>query len=365
MNDEPHLSLAAALDRLPNGFPRTESGVEILLLQKLVSADEAALASLLGRESAPAEAIAERAGRPAAEIRRRLMDLVRKGLVWIGKDDRGLVFRLAPFIVGIYEAQAESIDHELAHLIEDYMEQGGAKGIMGPLPSLHRVVPASGSVKSEWILPYDEVKGLLVEARAFSVRDCICRKEQELLGTRECSTPMHNCLSFSSTPRAARPGDISRQEALAILDQAEEAALVHTVSNVLAGVSYVCNCCGCCCGILRGITRYGLEHSVAAANYRASVDPHTCTGCEICVERCQMKAIAMRDGVAVVDTRRCIGCGLCVTGCAGSAATLVRKPEEQIVHPPEDFASWERARLANRGLPESGGEPRRAVPRPD
>jgi ferredoxin len=252
--------------------------------------------------------------------------------------------------VGIYEAQAEGLDHELAHLFEDYLEQGGAKGIMGPLPSLHRVVPSHGSVKSEWILPYDDVRALILGAKAFTARDCICRKEQVLVGERACSFDLHNCLSFSPAPRASGPGDVSQEEALAILDQAEKAGLVHTVSNVLAGVSYVCNCCGCCCGILRGITEYGLEHSVAAANYRASVDSAACTGCEVCVERCQVKAISVRDGIAVVDARKCIGCGLCVTGCAPEAASLARKPESETVHPPADYGAWEQERLRNRGL---------------
>jgi electron transport complex protein RnfB len=349
MRDAYH-SLAAALDRLPNGYPRTESGIELLILQKLFSPEEAALASLLTGEMQPMQAIASRLGAPEAETRRRLLDLARKGAARPGKDSRGLLFRLEPFVVGIYEAQAETIDHELAHLFEDYMDQGGAKGIMRPLPSLHRVVPTRGSVKTELILPYDDVKALFVEAKAFSVRDCICRKEQELLGKRECSAPMHNCLSFSPLPRSSRPGDISREEALSILDKAEEAALVHTVSNVMAGVSYVCNCCGCCCAILRGITEYGLQHSVAAANYRASVDADACTGCGICVDRCQVGAILLRDSLAAVDTDRCIGCGLCVTGCRDEAVTLVRVGKAQIVHPPADFAAWEQARLRNRGL---------------
>jgi NAD-dependent dihydropyrimidine dehydrogenase PreA subunit len=242
------------------------------------------------------------------------------------------------------------MDHELAHLFEDYMAQGGAKGIMGPLPSLHRVVPAHGSVKSEWILPYDEVRALLLEAKAFAVRDCICRKEQHLLGKRSCSFPLRSCLTMALTARPARPEDISKEEAVAILDQMEEVGLVHTVINVLAGASYVCNCCGCCCGILRGITEYGLDHSVAAANYLAAVDPDTCTGCGTCLDRCQVGAMSLLEKTALADPKRCIGCGLCVTGCPAEAVTLRRKPDQQIVHPPADFGAWERERLRNRQI---------------
>jgi NAD-dependent dihydropyrimidine dehydrogenase PreA subunit len=317
-------------------------------LKKIFSAEEAALACRLGRELESGDAIAARAGVSPREARHLLMRMAKRGLVWAGRSEEGPSFRLAPFVVGIYEAQLESMDHELAHLFEEYMAQGGAKGIMGPLPSLHRVVPAHRSVKSEWILPYDEVRALLLEAKAFSVRDCICRKERDLLGKRSCSFPLRNCLTMSLAARPARPEDITQEEAVDILEHTEEVGLVHTVSNVLAGVSYVCNCCGCCCGILRGITEYGLEHSVAAANYLASVDAEACTGCGACQERCQVGAMSQPEQIAAVDVNRCIGCGLCVTGCPEKAVTLKRKPEEQLVHPPADFAAWERERLRNR-----------------
>jgi len=122
------------------------------------------------------------------------------------------------------------------------------------------------------------------------------------------------------------------------------------VSNVAEGVFYVCNCCGCCCGILRGITEFGIEKSVAAANYYSMIDPSKCLGCGTCIKRCHMHAISARDEVSVVDRAKCIGCGLCVTGCPASVARLERKAEENIIHPPKDFAGWEHERLVNRGL---------------
>jgi electron transport complex protein RnfB len=349
MSADAYERLAAALDRLPNGFPRTPAGTEIRILQKILSPEEAALAGRLGGEMEPLEQIAARLGLPAAETRDRLMDLVRKGAVWFDKEGGRPRFRLAPFVVGFYEAQLHNLDHELAHLVEHYMLDGGAQGIMGPEPALHRVMPTQGTVKSEWILPYDDVRALLLEAKSFAVRDCICRVQQDLLG-KPCRFPTRICLNFSSMARLPRPGDLTQEEALALLDQSEEAGLVHTVSNVMQGVGYICNCCSCCCGILRGITDYGLPNSVAAANYYAVIEAGACQGCETCVERCQVHAIAMQDGVAVVERARCIGCGLCVSGCPDAVPRLVRRPEAEIVHPPADFAAWEQARLWNRGL---------------
>jgi len=342
--------LADALDKLPNGFPRTPSRVEIKILKKIFSPEEAALASQLTGSFEPLDGIAKRNGLPVGQTRKHLLNLVRRGMLWLDTGNGKPRLRLAPFIVGIYEAQLELMDHELAHLVEDYMAHGGAQGIMQPQPALHRVIPTQGSMKTESVLPYDDVRAILRSAKSFQLRDCICRAEQDALGSRKCDFPLNMCLSFSDAQSSAGPGEISREEALAILEKSEQVGLVHTVSNVMQGMGYVCNCCGCCCAILRSINELGIENSVAYANYFAVIDPEICAGCGDCIQRCQVHAISAGDGVSVVDRVRCIGCGLCVSGCTNQAARLERKPEADIIHPPVDFAAWERARLHNRGL---------------
>ncbi len=350
--DDSYSRLAAALDALPNGFPRTPGGKEIRILEKIFSPEEALLASrLTGQMELPAT-IASRAGLPAEQVTAQLKTLAKRGMVWLDLDrqSRSWRFRLAPFVVGMYEASLELMDHELAHLVEDYMAEGGAEGIMRPEPALHRVVPARRALPSEWVLPYEDVLQILDQARSFSVRDCICRVQQDHLGERQCDFPTHNCLTFSGFGRPPGPKDISKAEALALLEECEEIGLVHTVSNVVKDLHYVCNCCGCCCGILRGVTQRGIQNSVARATYLAEVDAERCTGCGVCLKRCQVGAMAEVDGVAVVDPERCIGCGLCVTGCSTGAATLQKRPDWETIHPPETFADWEHQRLHHRGL---------------
>lgn len=349
MSDPVYEQLAEALDRLPNGFPRTPSNVETQILKKIFSLAEASLASQLGGSTEPVDAIAKRVGLSTEETEAKLMALAKRGLVWFDRKGGKSSFRLAPFIVGIYEAQGENMDHELAHLVEEYLANGGAEGIMKPQPALHRVIPAQKAVKSEWILPYDDVKAVLLNSKTFRLQDCICRKQQDHIG-RKCDFPVRSCLSFSSNKRPPNPLDISKDEALDFLDRAEEIGLVHTVSNVMKGIGYVCNCCGCCCGILRGITDWGIENSVAYANYYAVINRDGCVNCGICRKRCQVHAISEQDGVSVVDLKKCIGCGLCASGCPNDVAQLKRKPDSEIVNPPADFAAWEHERLHNRGL---------------
>ena len=350
MNADVYAQLARALDRLPGGFPQTESRVELQILRKIFSPKEALVASNMTGNSEAVDVIAERASLPIEEIEERLKGMLGRDIIW-GSEREGIrKFRLAPFIVGIYESQWNVTDHELFHLFERYWNEGGAVGIMRYEPALHRVVPAQRALKSEIILPYDDVKQLILQAKSFELRDCICRKQQDMLGSRKCDFPLRNCLNFSVRERPMGPYGTTQDEALRVLAQAEEVGLVHTVSNVATGVHYVCNCCGCCCAILRGITQFGIEHSVARANYFAVVDPEECAGCGTCEDRCQVAACSVEDDVSVIDLAKCIGCGLCVTGCPNEAVKLNLRPDAEIINPPENYKVWEQERLRSRGL---------------
>ena len=350
VTDEWFERLAEALNRLPNSFPRTKSNIEILLLKKIFLPEEANLAGQLTGTMEPAAAISKRVGLTVDEVSNRLNAMLERGFVW-GDSNKG-VYRLAPFIVGIYESQLARMDHELAHLVEEYFHQGGAD-IMRPQPAIHRVIPSQSAVKSEWILPYDKLRELLMSCNTFRVNNCICRTQQDLEGTRKCKFPLNVELIFYRGEESSDPPAtpfVSKERALQILEETETIGLVHTVRNVAQGIFYVCNCCGCCCGILRGINEFGIANSVAAANYYSVIDPEKCIGCGTCIERCQMHAITSEKDISVVNRAKCIGCGLCVTGCEARVARLELKPEDQRIEPPKDYDTWEHDRLINRGM---------------
>jgi len=351
--------LAEALGKLPNGFARTPSNVEVLILEKMYTESEASLASLLTEELEAADVIAKRAGLSVKETRHQLLGMVEKHLIWLDTCEFNIdydydklvnmenpLFRLPPFLIGLLENHMDTHgDHEFVHLFEAYMADGGAAGIMKPSPAIHRVIPSQDTVKREWVLPYDDVKNILLNAKKFHVYDCTCRSIRDHVG-RACDFPLQNCLYFSSIDHAHDDDpdyhEVTREDALKILNESETLGLVHTVSNVMKGIGYLCNCCGCCCTILRGINEWGIENSVAAANYYSVIDDDGCTQCGMCAERCQVNAIIDdNESVPVIDLSKCIGCGLCVSGCPVESVSLVRKPEADIIHPPEDFREWE------------------------
>lgn len=45
------------------------------------------------------------------------------------------------------------------------------------------------------------------------------------------------------------------------------------------------------------------------------VDADACIGCKICVRKCPVSAITMKDGKAVIHSTKCISCGICADKC--------------------------------------------------
>jgi Na+-translocating ferredoxin:NAD+ oxidoreductase RNF subunit RnfB len=344
--------LAQTLDSLPNGFPSVGDGSELRLLEKLFTPAEAELAARLTPDLETVEAIAARTGRATGDLRRQLKEMARRGLIETGRAEGGLGFGLMPFVVGIYEMQVSSIDTELAALVEEYFQRAFGEALKAA-PQFHRVIPVGESIRSGIeIRPHESVAALLDASQAWGVLDCICRKQKALIG-QACSHPVDVCMALGDVPgmfdNSTTVRALSQEEAQATLERAAAAGLVHTVSNRQRGVHYICSCCTCSCGILRGIAQLGLANVVARSAFVNTVEEALCNACGNCLPYCQFEALYM-DLAVRVEAARCVGCGVCVPACPTGALTLERRPEEEILPIPETHADWSAKRAAARGL---------------
>jgi electron transport complex protein RnfB len=350
---DPYKHLAEQLDKLPNGFPATEDGAELKLLARLFTPEEANVASQLLKKLESAAQIATRLGLDYESTRSLLKGMARKGLIKAGKTDDGLGYGLLPFVVGIYENQTgSSLDAELARLFEDYYQRAFTK-ILAVQPALHRVIPVGESIKMDMeVAPFESAVGIIEHAQSWGVLDCICRKQTALIG-KPCKHPVDVCMSMSDTPDAFTNSTeikaLTKEEAYAVLRRADQAGLVHTVSNNQQGNWYICNCCTCSCGILRGMAELGIANVVASSAFINTVDETLCNTCSLCVESCQFDALKV-DDIAVVNNTHCVGCGVCVNTCPEHALALVRRPESEIKPVPISFKDWERQRAEERGI---------------
>lgn len=341
MTPEVYRRLAQYLDDLPGGFPATESGVELRLLQHLFTPEEAELTLHLTLIPEEAPVIALRAQLPAEEVAERLAEMERKGLIFsLHRPGKPPQYAGSQFVVGIYEYQVGKLDADLVRDFEEYLPVLNQPEVWKKGPQL-RTVPVGESLDVQLdVLPYERAEALIGNHTRFSVAPCICRQEQAILG-HECSKPRETCLSFGiAADYYTRNGlgrSISREEVLGILKQAEEAGLVLQPGNAREAL-FMCTCCGCCCGVLRSLKRHPKPASVVSTPFYAAVDPGLCDGCGTCTDRCQMEAIGPGDDLlATVNLDRCIGCGLCVTKCPTGAVHLVRKPDAEQSYVPKDI----------------------------
>ena len=357
MTDAIYRRLATRVNEIPNGFPATESGVELRLLAKMFTPDEAALASVMRLTSEPADGIALRADVDEKVAFGHLQAMAVKGLIMRRTSEDGVAFSLKPFIVGFYEAWLPRMDEEYAALFEAYFQETRA-GILRDGPSVHRVIPVEVAIPFEVEnFPYERATAMLDRAKSWGVRDCICRVQKRLIG-EACDHPVENCLILAPVENAfegsqdIRP--LTKEEALVVLREAEEAGLIHSSGNYRRGNSYICNCCTCSCGVMRGIAEFGIQTAVARSAFRAVVETGTCVGCGNCLDRCQFRALSVQDGVAHIDPDVCAGCGLCVTTCPVEALHLERRPEDETSKPPATLLHWMKERAEVRGITMDG-----------
>lgn len=355
MSDDVYRRLARRLDEIPNGFAPTESGAEFRLLEKLYTPEEAGLAcamSLMTPES-PGE-IARRVGEDAATVASRLREMSGKGLIRSSKGESGRTYSLIPFVVGIYENQLLRMDEEMAALFERYIvdSRGGSTADGGT--SVHRVIPVEQSVPLDLeIFPYERASELLDRASSWGVRDCICRVQQHLIG-KGCDHTVENCLILSPRPGAFDKSEatrtISRDEAHLILSRAADEGLVHSTMNQQNNVFYICNCCTCCCGVMRGVAEFGVPTAVSRSDFRVTIAEERCTGCGACIRRCQFGALSKDGDLCVVDYASCVGCGVCVAACQVDAMMMERRPVGEVEPPPDNFGEWMAVRARERDI---------------
>ena len=355
MADTIYKKLSAVLDTLPNGFPSTVSGVEIKLLKRIFTPDQAEMFCNMRLTFETAEEIARRTGRPSEGLAERLTTMSEAGQLFMLKLGDAVYFKMLPWVFGIYEFQARRMDKAFAELSEEYAPIY-SREFFSKMPQLMQVLPIEKQIEAkEEALPYERISSIIEQGQSFLVNDCICKKEQGLLG-KPCDRPLQVCLAIAPIPgifdNSPAGRVISRDEAYELLKMTEEKGLVHLTSNVQYGSFYICNCCKCCCGVLSAINNLGMPAAeVVNAHYYAEIDPDKCVGCGLCrEERCQVGAIEAGEDVYRIIRERCIGCGLCATSCPAEAVRLIHKDRDILAPPPLTEEKWFEERCKNRGV---------------
>ena len=195
------------LDRMPVGFPATASGVELRILARLFSPEDARLALELSAIAEPPSTIHRRVrARYSLEALRGALDSMA---------ERGLILRVGrrqprygklPFVVGIYEQQLSRLSAELEADVLEYFREGFAEGLHTTKTTQMRTVPVNIAIDVERdVTTYDDIREYVRSSPGpFAVMECICRLGKSLVGQACTQTTRHEtCLTSARPPGAS------------------------------------------------------------------------------------------------------------------------------------------------------------------
>jgi Pyruvate/2-oxoacid:ferredoxin oxidoreductase delta subunit len=325
------------------------------ILETLFTSDEADLATKIPVVPCSLELIARRTGEDNERVRARLEAMADKGLVMDLVDSRTgeTIYMLPPPMVGFIEFSMMRLSDHLpkARLAEAYEAYWLDPSFLEEIADGNTVIGRALAHESAFlddllseVLDWERATALVEGAGRVAVSNCYCRHKAHHLG-RACETPLEICMSLNAAAdylvRHGIAREIGREEGAQILVAAREAGLVQIADNLRNDVSYLCNCCSCCCEEL-GSVRRGLS-VVVPSGFQPAVDLEGCNGCARCLRACPVDAITLvprrtvvagdtdvdARPVAVVDHERCVGCGVCVDSCRHHSLRLVRRPEQR------------------------------------
>ena len=365
-------SLAERINRFPQGAPPSELLYGILRM--LFSEQEAELVSLLPIrpfDAKKAAAVWKMAEKKAAGI---LDGLAGRGILLDIEENGNRIYILPPPMAGFFEfslmrLRADLDQKALSELYYQYInvEEDFIKALfVAGETQLGRALvhePALPSDSGFHVLDYERASRIIQTASHIGIAMCYCRHKMGHVG-KACDAPMDICMTFNRAADSlirhgiVRPVTVS--ECMGLLERAYEHNLVQFGENVQRQVSFICNCCGCCCEAMIAARKFAHLHPVHTTNYLPVVEEGACTGCGLCVAVCPIGAVALVSAAdprkrtrrkALVDKEACLGCGVCVRNCKAGAMALVSRPERVIT--PVDSArrlllmALERGKLQN------------------
>lgn len=343
--------LGTKIDSLTMRAPWNDALHEIL--RELYTEAEADLIVRMPSSPATFEQIQRRTRTEEAPLRALLERLCDKGLVMDICLRGNYYYLISPMIIGIFEftmmrTRGQTNHAKCARLFHEYMENNDsffrANFGSGQRVSVMRALPHEGTIDDTdhvEILDYERAGAIVDAASSRAIGICSCRHERVHLGQKQCDIPLETCLSFdSAADYLTRHGMARAADAAEIRDlmaQSREQGLVFCADNSRTGVSFICQCCGCCCTALRGISQSGYPGIIVTSNYIARCNAAECLACGTCEESCPINAVSLNGGDhPVIDESICLGCGVCALDCETGAMRLAER-DRRVLHPEDTF----------------------------
>jgi ferredoxin len=194
------------------------------------------------------------------------------------------------------------------------------------------------------VLDYEKASEVIKTATHIGVGICYCRHKMEHLG-KACNAPREICMTFNGVADSLIRHNIARRvdinEGLDLLHLAYENNLVQFGENVQNSVSFICNCCGCCCEAMLAAKRFASLNPIHTTNFLPVINEAECNGCGKCVEVCPVEAMTLvsandphkkKKKIAKLNEEICLGCGVCVRVCSKEYISM-RARDNKVITP--------------------------------
>ncbi|MEG0389454.1 MAG: 4Fe-4S binding protein [Cetobacterium sp.] len=344
-------SLEERLNRFPQGAP--PSKVLYQILEILFSEKEASLVAQLPikpftlKKAASIWKISEKEAKNILDglaSRAIILDIVQKGVQ---------TYILPPPMAGFIEfsmmrTRGDIDQHLLGELLYQYMnvEEDFIKMLFySSETKLGRVFVNEEALKKTeeskelenlvQILDYERASHIIESSEHMGISMCYCRHKMQHVG-KACDAPLDICMTFGNVANSLINNGYARRvdkiEGIDLLQQAYESNLVQCGENVREGVTFICNCCSCCCEALVAAKKFGVLHPVETTNFLPKINYDTCINCGRCLKVCPVNAIKKENGIIVIQEELCLGCGVCGRNCPKSSILLMPR-ENKIITP--------------------------------
>ncbi len=321
------------------------------ILARLANAEQARIVAALpdpdlpassGRSLEVSDAFARKLGMDKAVVTKHIRELFEKGLLFPTKKGPAM----ARTFMQLHDAALGNphFDESLGRIYFDLwgsIEGPMVKASPANLPAGHmggfRIVPRWASIKDvQGVQPFEDAHAILKSRSTIAVIRCGCKASHT---DRWCGVPSESCITLDRTAEynldRGTGRKISADEAIAIIEKFDKLPVVHATVDQREVTQLLCNCHYCCCLAIKLSQK---------SRFICEVDPKKCTGCKVCVERCQFQANSMKkyEGIekekAFSDPEICRGCGSCNITCKSGARTM--KLVRPIEHVPETLSIY-------------------------
>lgn len=348
-----YTSLVERLNRHPQGAPPSE--LLFGILKMLFSEREARLVSLLPIKPFTARTASRNWKLDLTSTRKVLEELAGRAIL-VDIERRGeSVYTLPPPMAGFFEFSLmrvrDDLDQRLlSELFHEYLnvEEDFVKALftMGDTQLGRTFVqePALSQENALHVLDYERASEVIRKARLRGVGLCYCRHKMQHLG-KACGAPLEICMTFNNSAASlikhGHARSVELEECLDLLQQAYEQQLVQFGENVRERVSFICNCCGCCCEAMIAARRFAILNPVHTTNFIPVISESECNGCGRCVSACPVEAMTLVSAndpvrpkmkLAKLEEEICLGCGVCVRSCNKDSLQL-KSRESRVITP--------------------------------